>query len=69
MTSLLLIDFANRMPAQPGKRANKHPDYEQWWHTPDDNLDAMDPAALAFAGNLVMQALPALDEFAHGKKK
>jgi glutaminyl-peptide cyclotransferase len=61
--SVLLIDFARRIP--DGPRDDR---YEQWWHTPDDDLAAMDPASLAFAGNLVMQALPALESFVLGKK-
>jgi len=61
--TVLLIDFARRTPGPEDSR------YERWWHTPDDNLDAMDADSLAFAGNLVMQALPALDDFVHGKKK
>ena len=59
----LLIDFSQRIPGQP-----KNPDFEQWWHTADDNRDAMDSASLAFAGNLVMQAMPALDAFVTKKK-
>lgn len=61
--SVLLIDFAYRIPDQP-----ELPGYQRWWHTADDNLDATDPGALAFAGNLVMQALPDLEHFALGKK-
>ncbi|MFO1077841.1 MAG: M28 family peptidase [Planctomycetota bacterium] len=61
---LLLIDFARRIPGE-----KKDPRYKQWWHTADDDLDQVSPAALAFAGNLVMQMLPALSDFCLGKKK
>ncbi len=70
--SVLLIDFSQRVPPPklaPGQTAPpRDPRYEQWWHTPDDNLDAMDAGSLAFAGNLVMQALPRLDEFVTKKR-
>ncbi|MBL8723557.1 MAG: M28 family peptidase [Planctomycetes bacterium] len=56
--SVLLIDFHLRQP-----EGQKHDDYERWWHTPDDDLPAMDPRALAFAGNLVLAALPDLQDF------
>jgi glutaminyl-peptide cyclotransferase len=64
--SVLLIDFDRRIPgaAQEVPKTS----FEQWWHTADDNLDAMDSDALAFAGNLVMQALPELEAFVLGKK-
>lgn len=61
--SVLLIDFARRTPQEPAD-----PRYEQWWHTTDDDLDAMDPDSLAFAGNLVLQALPELEAFVLGRK-
>lgn len=61
--SVLLIDFSRRVPEQ-----GEDPRYERWWHTPDDDLDAVDPDALAFFGNLVVQAMPELDAFVHGKK-
>lgn len=64
--SVLLIDFARRIP-QDGQPQDDR--YERWWHTPDDNLDAVDPEALATAGNLVVAALPALAEFCQGKRK
>ncbi|MFY9343896.1 MAG: M28 family peptidase [Planctomycetota bacterium] len=71
--SVLLIDFARRQPPQeqnlkPGQQPLIDPRYQQWWHTADDTLDAMDPAALAFAGNLVLQALPELEAFVLGRK-
>lgn len=56
--SVLLIDFHLRQP-----EGQKHDDYERWWHTPDDDLPAMDPRALAFAGNLVLAAWPQLEDF------
>ncbi len=72
--SVLLIDFARRLPPHlQGLQAGQQPQvdsrYQQWWHTADDNLDAMDSDSLAFAGNLVMQALPQLEDFVLGKKK
>ncbi|GEM_PF-1461026 len=70
--SVLLIDFSQRVPPpplKPGQTAPpRDPRFEQWWHTPDDDLDAMDPDSLAFAGNLVMQALPRLDAFVTKKR-
>ncbi|MEC8651388.1 MAG: M28 family peptidase [Planctomycetota bacterium] len=70
--SVLLIDFSQRIPPQdlkPGQTPPpKDPRYEQWWHTPDDDLEAMDPDSLAFAGNLVMQALPQLEAFVTKKR-
>jgi len=64
--SVLLIDFERRIPG----RAQEMPktDFHQWWHTPEDNLDAMDPDALAFAGNLVLQAMPEFQAFVLGRK-
>ncbi len=72
VSSVLLIDFARRIPPAlqnlgEGQEPLVDPDYEQWWHTPDDNLDAVDPAALAFAGNLVVKALPELAKFVQSK--
>jgi Zn-dependent M28 family amino/carboxypeptidase len=61
--SVLLIDFARRMPAEP-----KDPRFEQWWHTADDDLGAVDADALAFTGNLVMKALPDLEAFVLARK-
>ena len=71
--SVLLIDFTFRIPPhlqklQPGAQPMIHPDYEQWWHTADDDLAATDPDALAFAGNLVLQAMPELEAFVAGRK-
>ena len=69
--SVLLIDFQLRIPPQlqpKGQPPVTDPDYEQWWHTPDDDLAAVDPDALAFAGNLVLQAMPELDAFVLGRK-
>jgi Zn-dependent M28 family amino/carboxypeptidase len=64
--SVLLIDFERRIPGTPQKSPSTS--FQQWWHTPDDNRDAMDPAALAFAGNLVLQALPELEAFVLARK-
>ncbi|MBZ0153184.1 MAG: M28 family peptidase [Planctomycetes bacterium] len=61
--SVLLIDFAGRVP-----ESQKIEGYEQWWHTELDDLPAMDKQSLAFAGNLVMQALPDLQAFCLGRK-
>jgi hypothetical protein len=63
---VLLIDFERRIPGTPQKSPSTS--FQQWWHTPDDNRDAMDPAALAFAGNLVLQALPELEAFVLARK-
>jgi Zn-dependent M28 family amino/carboxypeptidase len=54
--SVLLIDFARRMPAE-----QKDPRFEQWWHTADDD-------ALAFTGNLLLKALPDLEAFVLARK-
>ncbi len=64
--SVLLIDFERRIPG----RQQTHPttDFHQWWHTAEDTLDAMDADSLAFAGNLVMTALPELETFVLGRK-
>lgn len=61
--SVLLIDFARRIPAE-----QKDARYEQWWHTADDDLGAVDEDALAFVGGLVMQAMPELESFVMGRK-
>ncbi len=71
--SVLLIDFARRVPPhlqnlKPGQAAQIDPRFQQWWHTDEDDLSAMDSDALAFAGNLVMQAFPALEIHVLGKK-
>ena len=71
--SVLLIDFSQRIPPQDLKAGQspppKDPRYEQWWHTPDDNLDAVDADSLAFAGNLVMQAFERLESFVTKKQR
>lgn len=59
----LLIDFSQRIPGQP---INDR--YQQWWHTPDDNREAMDANSLAFAGNLVMKSFSDLEAFVTKKK-
>jgi len=64
--SVLLIDFERRIPGRP--QENPKTDYHQWWHTAEDDLPAMDPAALAFTGNLLLQALPELEAFVIGRK-
>ncbi len=62
--SVLLIDFHGRQP-----EGQQIEGLERWWHTADDNLAAMDKNALAMTGNLVMQALPDLQDFVLGKRK
>ncbi|MFT4843800.1 MAG: glutaminyl-peptide cyclotransferase [Planctomycetota bacterium] len=61
----LLIDFSQRIPgaSSTGDR------FVQWWHTADDNRDAMDSGSLGFVGNLLMNAMPALDDFVTKKGK
>lgn len=61
--SVLLIDFARRIPSE-----SKDDRYEQWWHTADDDLGAVDADALAFTGNLLMQALPDLEAYVLARK-
>lgn len=61
--SVLLIDFHLRQP-----EGQKVAGYEQWWHTADDDLDAMDQDALAITGNLLLAALPDLEAFVLGRK-
>jgi glutaminyl-peptide cyclotransferase len=64
--SVLLIDFERRIPGRP--QQNPKTDYHQWWHTAEDDLAAMDSDALAFTGNLLVQALPELEAFVLGRK-
>ena len=64
--SVLLIDFARRIPGENRPRDER---YTQWWHTADDNLDQVSADSLALAGNLVMAALPRLEDFCLGKKR
>ncbi len=71
--SVLLIDFARRVPPHLQNLPAGQPPlvderFEQWWHTPDDDLDAMDADALALTGNLLVQALPALEAFVLARK-
>ncbi|HEX6810236.1 MAG TPA: M28 family peptidase [Planctomycetota bacterium] len=71
--SVLLIDFSARIPPHlQGLKTGQSPlvdeRYTQWWHTPDDNLSQVSPAALAFAGNLVMAAFDELERFCLPKK-
>lgn len=71
--SVLLIDFSRRVPPhlqnlKEGQQGQVDPNYEQWWHTADDNLAAMDAGALAVTGNLLVQAFPELEAFVLGKK-
>ena len=69
---MLLIDFQLRIPPQnqnlnAGQQPEIDPNYEQWWHSPDDTPAAMDKDSLAIAGNLVMKAFPKLESFVLGK--
>lgn len=71
--SVLLIDFAYRVPPhlqnlKPGQPPQANPRFHAWWHTTEDNLEAMDPRALAFTGNLLVAALPELETFVLGRK-
>jgi Zn-dependent M28 family amino/carboxypeptidase len=59
VTVALLIDLSFR---GAGQRSPDGIDYSQWWHTPRDTVDMMSPEALAFAGNLVWNALPLIEE-------
>lgn len=62
--SVLLIDFQYRVPKElGGQPAPPGTDYVAWWHTAGDTIDKMSPEALAFTGNLLVQALPALEDF------
>jgi glutaminyl-peptide cyclotransferase len=68
--SVLLIDFEFRVPfADRGPRfkmEQRHPrddDYVKWWHTAEDKIENMDPEALSFTGNLVLQAWARLEAF------
>lgn len=68
VASLLLIDFSHRLPPEnQGLRKGQPPQdpegYAQWWHTEADSLDKMSAASLAFAGNLVLKAMPALETY------
>jgi Zn-dependent M28 family amino/carboxypeptidase len=72
--SVLLIDFQHRVGLVRWKEMaadQPMPDpegYAQWWHTDQDTPDKMSAASLAFAGDLVLQALPAFEEFALKKR-
>lgn len=63
--SVLLIDFEHRIPKHLQKRPNptENPRFHPWWHTAEDKIENMAPAALAFTGNLVLQAWPDLEAF------
>ena len=72
--SVLLIDFEHRVglarwKEMAGDRPMPDPEgYAQWWHTDQDTPDKMSPASLAFAGDLVLQAMTAFEEFALKKR-
>lgn len=59
VTSALLIDLVYR---SPGQLPADGTEYSQWWHTPGDTMDMMSAAAMTFAGNLVWNALPMIEE-------
>lgn len=61
--SVLLIDFARRMPE--GTLDDR---YTAWWHTADDDLSQVSADSLAMTGNLVMAALPRLEDWCLGKR-
>lgn len=61
--SVLLIDFERRVPG-----GQEDPAYTRWWHTPADDLSQTSAESLAFAGDLVVAALPDLEAFCLGKK-
>ncbi len=71
--SVLLIDFFRRIPPHlqelpAGQPPEIDPRYTQWWHTADDDMDQVDPNALAFAGNLVMAAFSDLEAYCLARK-
>jgi len=72
--AVLLIDFHHRIgekrfsETNPNMKLPPNDGYAQWWHTEEDNLSAMSPDALAFAGNLVYAALPELEQFVLKRK-
>lgn len=57
--SVDLIDFMHRIP---GRDLPAGVEYRQWWHTSQDDLDNMSAESLQFAGNLVWNALPLIEE-------
>jgi Zn-dependent M28 family amino/carboxypeptidase len=73
--SVDLIDFEFRIPfhlrrgprGEPfdpkAPRAPRDDDFKKWWHSADDKIENMSPEALAFVGNLVLQAWPDLEAF------
>ena len=61
-----LIDFHFRIPERlqkvpQGQRAALRPEYQAWWHTPEDTVERMSADSLAFFGNLVIAAIPAIE--------
>lgn len=77
VTVIDLIDFRWRAPAEWAMSAEdwqrrgvtKPADgtYAAWWHTPEDTLDKISPASLAFVGNLVWHSLPVIDQKFYAK--
>lgn len=62
--SVLLIDFAWRIPAQHegGQVPDAAKDLQAWWHTPHDTIDKMAPSSLQFVGDLIYTALPEIEK-------
>lgn len=57
-----LIDFKFRNPLEHGPQAPKEAArYFPWWHTKDDTFDKLSPDSLAFVGNLICTAWPAIE--------
>jgi glutaminyl-peptide cyclotransferase len=64
-----LIDFTARVPPELGgpPLSQRPPEWEKyfpWWHTPEDKLERLSGASLAFVGNLLWAALPDIEAFA-----
>jgi glutaminyl-peptide cyclotransferase len=65
--SVLLIDFAYRIPAQHESPEKYGPvpeiakDLQAWWHTPEDTVDKMAASSLGFVGDLIYTALPKIE--------
>lgn len=60
-----LIDFKWRTPAERMREVPNKPseeEYVAWWHTPLDTMDNVSADSLAFVGNLVHHALPAIEQ-------
>ena len=71
--SIDLIDFrwrtaqewavpAERWRKERGEEKPAEGTYAAWWHTPQDDLSQVSAESLAFAGNLVWNALPEIEQ-------